>query len=53
MTTLGKFDYQKLYISNKIDELSEVCTSRFWVVQVWSYSKIIGKIIFVLIGYIL
>ena len=26
---LEKFYYQKSYISNKIDELAEVCTSRF------------------------
>ena len=29
MIFLEKFDYQKFYISNKIDELAEVCTSRF------------------------
>ena len=34
MSTLGKFDYQKFYISDKIDELAEVCTSRFWVVVI-------------------
>ena len=53
MSTLAMFDYQKYYISNNIDELAEVCISCFWVVEVWSFSKTIWKIIFFLIEYIL
>ena len=43
MIFLEKFDYQKFYISNIIDELAEVYTSRFWVAQVWCYLKILGR----------
>ena len=52
MIFLEKLDYQKFYISNKIDELAEVCTSRFWVAQVDVIQRYWGDISF-LIEYML
>ena len=49
---LEKFYYQKSYISNKIDELAEVCTSRFWVAQFDVLRRYWGDILF-LIEYML
>ena len=52
MIFLEKFDYQKFYISNKIGEPAEVCTSRFWVAQVDVIQRYWGDILF-LIEYML